>query len=54
MLRLLSKHLTPTAPAAPAINAPRPHQQFQPLNGSDKTIYLGGSCCKQTLRSVLC
>lgn len=54
MLRLLSKHLTPTAPAAPATNAPRPHQQFQRLNGSHKTIYLGGTCCKQTLCSALC
>lgn len=54
MLRLLSKHLTPTATAAPAINATRPHQQFQRLHGSHKTIYLGGSYCKQTLRSVLC
>lgn len=39
ILRLLSKHLTPTAATAAA---PRPQQHFQPLNGSHKTIYLGG------------
>jgi hypothetical protein len=52
MLRLLSKHLTPTAPAASAMSAPRPQQQFQPLNGSHKIIYLGELSLLQGYRFV--
>lgn len=51
MLRLLSKHLNPTAPAAPPMGAPRPQQHFQSPNGSHKTIYLGMLLCTSIAES---